>query len=65
MQVKDPVCGMVVSVSETTPREEHEGTTYFFCSAQCHRMFKAGPRHYVSVGPPGSAPPASNPDVKR
>ncbi len=65
MPVKDPVCGMDVNVSETTPREEHEGTTYFFCSAQCHRMFRAAPARYVSVGASGSAPPASNSDVKK
>lgn len=49
MPVRDPVCGMAVNINAAIAREEHQGTTYFFCSAQCRRMFKADPERYVTA----------------
>ena len=42
----DPVCGMEVLVTESTPRVEHEGTTVYFCCEGCRGAFAADPvRH--------------------
>jgi membrane fusion protein, copper/silver efflux system len=41
---KDPVCGMTVNPAEARSASlssEHEGKTYFFCSAACKRRFEA------------------------
>ena len=49
--LKDPVCGM--SVTSTSPhRFEHEGGSFYFCSARCKDKFAAGPLKYL-------APPAA------
>ena len=49
--LKDPVCGM--SVTSTSPhRFEHEGQSFYFCSARCKDKFAAGPLKYL-------APPAA------
>jgi xanthine dehydrogenase accessory factor len=47
---RDPVCGMVVDVARVRLRSEHEGRTYFFCSAACRRKFDADPVKYVVGG---------------
>jgi P-type Cu+ transporter len=44
---KDPVCGMAVDPKSAAGRLEHEGKTYFFCSASCEHQFRAGPERYV------------------
>jgi xanthine dehydrogenase accessory factor len=42
----DPVCGMEVLVTESTPRLEHDGTTVYFCCDGCRGAFAADPvRH--------------------
>ena len=48
-EARDPVCGMVVDVARVRLRSQHEGRTYFFCSAGCRRKFDADPVKY-SVG---------------
>jgi xanthine dehydrogenase accessory factor len=35
----DPVCGMTVAVATAKERIEHDGVTYYFCSAHCRRKF--------------------------
>ncbi len=45
--VQDPVCGMQVDTDTTPVTESYRGTTYFFCSSECHRTFKATPARYV------------------
>ncbi|HUI96727.1 MAG TPA: YHS domain-containing protein, partial [Xanthobacteraceae bacterium] len=32
---KDPVCGMTVDPTTAKHRAEHDGRTYYFCSAGC------------------------------
>jgi Cu+-exporting ATPase len=54
-QVKDPVCGMKVDPATAKYRAEHQGETYFFCSAGCKAKFEADPARYLS-------PRASDPD---
>ena len=36
----DPVCGMTVTVLESTPSLEHEGETVHFCSEGCREAFE-------------------------
>src|SRR3954454_23991661 len=48
----DPVCGMRVDKSRAV-RVEHEGATYFFCSAHCAHTFEADPERYAN---PSAAP---------
>jgi xanthine dehydrogenase accessory factor len=43
----DPVCGMTVAVSDTTPSSEHDGTTYFFCGQGCRARFESDPVRYL------------------
>ncbi|HMF04636.1 MAG TPA: XdhC family protein [Acidimicrobiia bacterium] len=46
-EARDPVCGMVVDVARVRLRSQHEGRTYFFCSAGCRRKFDADPVKYA------------------
>jgi xanthine dehydrogenase accessory factor len=46
-EARDPVCGMIVDVARVRLRSEHEGSTYFFCSAGCRRKFDADPVKYA------------------
>lgn len=45
-RIKDPVCGMMVSIEEGRPAFHH-GTTYYLCSDLCHRIFLADPEKYT------------------
>jgi Cu+-exporting ATPase len=48
MTVTDPVCGMQIDIQEAAAQEDHGGWAYFFCSAQCHRLFRGNPERYVA-----------------
>jgi len=48
MSATDPVCGMQVAVEKAAAQKDHGGWAYFFCSAQCHRLFSANPERYVA-----------------
>ena len=48
-RVKDPVCGMGVDPHTAKHRAEHEGQTYYFCSAGCRTKFIADPRRYLDA----------------
>jgi Cu+-exporting ATPase len=45
--VRDPVCGMTVDPQKAAYRAEHNGQTYYFCSAGCHAKFVADPGKYL------------------
>ncbi|MBN2339350.1 MAG: YHS domain-containing protein, partial [Acidobacteria bacterium] len=46
--VKDPVCGMDVDpASDRVLKTEHQGKTYYFCSAMCKKNFEANPAKYL------------------
>ncbi|TFC88858.1 YHS domain-containing protein [Cryobacterium sinapicolor] len=45
--VVDPVCGMSVTLGDSTPRAPHDGETVYFCSESCRRSFLADPVRYV------------------
>src|SRR5689334_14240441 len=52
---KDPVCGMTVE-TDTPHRAEHEGKTYYFCSAGCRAKFVADPGRYLTPSAPDTSP---------
>lgn len=43
---KDPVCGMDISPDSAAAQEEHDGTTFYFCSDGCHQAFLNDPHHF-------------------
>jgi xanthine dehydrogenase accessory factor len=46
----DPVCGMEVAVGAAAETTEHDGVTYYFCSAGCRSRFEADPARYAALG---------------
>ena len=44
--IKDPVCGMLVT-SESVHKLTHDGKAYYFCSAGCHAKFASEPQTYI------------------
>ncbi len=42
----DPVCGMAVEAGPGSLRLEHDGLTYYFCSAGCRQAFERDPAAY-------------------
>jgi YHS domain-containing protein len=47
-QVKDPVCGMMISRSNAVGRAWQNGQEYSFCSEQCRRAFESEPQRYTA-----------------
>lgn len=43
---RDLAC-VCVHIDETTPRVEHEGRIYYFCSAECRNAFLKKPAKYM------------------
>ena len=48
MKVTDPVCGMSIDSEKAHASETYQGHTYYFCSAHCHRSFKADPVKFAA-----------------
>jgi xanthine dehydrogenase accessory factor len=46
LEVIDPVCGMTVTVTPSTPSFELEGRTYYFCCGGCRARFAKHPERY-------------------
>jgi P-type Cu+ transporter len=44
---KDPVCGMKVDPKSAAGQAQHQGKTYFFCSAGCKAKFEKNPGQYA------------------
>ena len=55
---RDPVCGMVVDPASSPHSAEHDGKTYWFCSAGCRTKFLAEPARYLAPQP-ATAPVAA------
>jgi Cu+-exporting ATPase len=55
--VKDPVCGMSVTLGAGKPSLEHDGETWHFCSQKCHDKFAADPAHYLTGAHRKQSPP--------
>jgi xanthine dehydrogenase accessory factor len=45
----DPVCGMTVRVTGTTPSADHAGRTYWFCCGGCAARFAADPESFLAA----------------
>jgi P-type Cu+ transporter len=43
---KDPVCGMMVDEKKSKLTSEHDGRTFYFCSAGCKASFDRDPHRY-------------------
>jgi len=43
----DPVCKMNVSEIQAKYTSDHNGSTYYFCSAACKQAFDRTPSKYV------------------
>jgi len=43
----DPVCGMTVTADASGRPLQHDGITYYFCSAGCRRAFENDPAAYL------------------
>jgi xanthine dehydrogenase accessory factor len=43
----DPVCGMTVPADDTSRPFEHDGVTYYFCSAGCRSTFERDPAAHL------------------
>jgi Cu+-exporting ATPase len=43
----DPVCGMHIQVSDSSPSISFGGKTYYFCSSSCKEKFEANPEAFV------------------
>ena len=52
----DPVCGMSVDPHTARHGAEHNGRTYYFCSARCRERFEADPAKYLDPGPAAEEP---------
>lgn len=50
--LRDPVCGMSVTLKPETPRHEYRGHIYAFCSAGCRERFAAAPENYITATDP-------------
>ena len=50
---KDPVCGMMVDPEKAAGKIEHDGKTYYFCSARCAERFRNEPEKFLAA--PGTA----------
>ena len=46
--VKDPVCGMTVTLGKGKPSLKYKGDEYHFCSQKCHDRFETDPWFYLS-----------------
>ena len=44
---QDPVCGMQVDPGKAAGHTQHQGKTYYFCSAGCKRKFEENPGRYA------------------
>jgi YHS domain-containing protein len=44
---RDPVCGMQVNEQQAAGKSEHQGETYYFCSAGCKQRFDQDPQRYT------------------
>jgi YHS domain-containing protein len=47
----DPICGMTVETAGARHTAEVDGTTYYFCCAQCRATFLKEPQRYRAARP--------------
>ena len=61
--VVDPVCGMTITPKGAAGHLDHNGQTYYFCSASCLAQFRAEPDRFASSDRP--EPAATAADLER
>ena len=49
-EAADPVCGMAVAVTDSTPSLQHGDRTWYFCGTGCQRAFADDPARYAGAG---------------
>jgi YHS domain-containing protein len=49
---RDPVCGTILEASQVRDSREFEGTTYYFCCADCEGQFEADPHKFAAPEQP-------------
>lgn len=59
--VKDPVCGMEIDKALAKSRVTYLGETYYFCSEECKKTFKATPHEVVRSASTPAANASSEP----
>jgi ArsR family transcriptional regulator len=45
--VRDPVCGMRISMSEAYAEVKHDGQAYYLCASGCKEHFEKQPSRYI------------------
>ena len=45
-----PVSGEEFTVTESSPKADYNGKTYYFCCGGCDTKFKAEPQKYLGAG---------------
>ncbi len=61
---RDPVCGMTVDPATAKHRAEHDGRTFFFCSAGCREKFANDPAKYLAPKEEEKAPETAPPGAQ-
>lgn len=51
MQVRDPVCGMLIEDTTAPAQSQYFGETYYFCSQSCKEAFEEEPEEYLAKTP--------------
>jgi Cu+-exporting ATPase len=46
---KDPICGMMLDEKNARFKSEHNGKTFYFCSAGCKGTFDKDPDRYGHI----------------
>lgn len=54
IEVRDPVCGMMIAPEDAVGTAVHNGVTYHFCNPSCLTKFNADPARYVEPEKHGS-----------
>lgn len=49
MQVKDPVCGMMIESEKAAGTSTYKGKTFYFCAKRCKEKFDKDPDSYLEV----------------
>ncbi|WP_435007727.1 heavy metal translocating P-type ATPase [Tundrisphaera lichenicola] len=55
-KVLDPVCGMTIDPAKASGNVDHDGKTYYFCSAVCREKFQADPDRYLDTSQKSDEP---------
>jgi Cu+-exporting ATPase len=54
MEVRDPVCGMLLDDKTAPEQSTYHGTKYYFCSESCKEAFDLTPEEFVAEIPQSS-----------